>query len=167
MSVDVQSVYDDQFHLFQRELAEALQRDEVVSHLCLARLHELDGRLEDAEDETRRKYLNRLSMAMTEYAQTRLRHMAREDFEKLHDKEHLEDEVFETYRRRVTKYDSCFKNTLDDLVRFNEEHPLHPVEEETFRFTRTGLVHFEQIIQTYIRILEFKLDRGGWLSCVL
>lgn len=135
-----------------REFCRNLVEENFAGEICYNHLNQLDESLPDPE-EVRRKRLNDLAGSMVDFAQDHFRSDIRREFQSLRNKEERAEREVERFGSKVSAYESLFREILSELRRFNENHPLKPISEDTIEEARKGFAHFNTLGSLYLELL--------------
>jgi hypothetical protein len=144
---------------FEKKFEEELSRNRSGEYHCLKALQALEETLEQQgySPEERIDALNRLAREMVEYSGGRLSQLARRSYDRWHDEEHIDVDRYEAVREELFFFDHCFKNIYEELERFNLMSSESSIDRAVLADARGELVRFEQLIQTYVRLLELRI----------
>jgi len=147
-----------EFRIFRDHFCKSRHEWVIEEDICRDTLWELDRKL-DCSEETRKKMLDDLAANIVDFIEKRMRHLMREEFETIRALDHTPRQKVEAYRRHIEFYEKCYKQTMGEIDRFDEEHPLHPIGSATKDHARKGYAHFETLANTYIEMLALELTQ--------
>lgn len=150
--------YQASLRRFEEALETELSEERIGEYECLNALRSTEEEMSaaDTPEEERRRILDALAEEMVEYADRRLSREAKRVYESARLAGELDTAGYEHYREELFFFDQCFKNVHEELERFTQMHSENPLGEERLRQSREALIRFEQLIQTYVRLLELQ-----------
>jgi hypothetical protein len=99
-----------------------------------------------------------LTLQMAAYVDARASAQAKSVYQHWRSRGHFDRESFGKAREELLHFDRCYRNAYEELERFDTMQGDRLISRETVTRVRDDLVRFEQLIQTYIRLLELKID---------
>ena len=145
---EISEIVVDAFRSFRDTFCQSRHTWTVEKDICYDSLRKLDERLERS-DGVRAKALDRLAENMIDFIEKRIRHLMREEFDTIRKQEHPPSKKVENFRKHIAFYDECYRQSVSEIERFDHEHPLHPVSDETLYHARSGYAHFGTLAMTY------------------
>jgi len=162
----MKEVYEVYIKRFEKRFEEELEGGRIGEYHCLRILRELAEELERQGEtpEDRRRILDALTLEMAAYVDSRAGAQAKRVYERWRAEAPIERERFAKAREELLHFDRCYRNAYEELERFDSMEGERLLSRETVHRVRDDLVRFEQLIQTYIRLLELAIsqsDRSG------
>jgi len=143
---------------FEEALEKELSEERIGEYDCLNTLRSTEEEMQQSgvPEMERRSFLDALAEEMVEYTNRRLSREAKRIYERARLAGELDTAGYEHYREELFFFDQCFKNVYEELERFTLMHEQPPLAKERLHLTREALIRFEQLIQTYVRLLELQ-----------
>ncbi|WP_457605752.1 hypothetical protein [Nitratifractor sp.] len=151
-----------QFYLreFKSRLEEELSSGRAAEYPCFNTLRALDETLEEKGHSfmERAALLNGAAEEMAEYVETHITAAARRLYRYWKESSQFEKNEFREVKERLDFLKYCFHETCDELEHFRHARAESLLNEETMARAKERLVRFEQLIETYLRLLELELQ---------
>jgi hypothetical protein len=159
----MKEIYEAYVKRFEERFDEELEGGKIGEYHCLRILRELAEALERQGEslEDRRRILNTLTLEMAAYVDSRAGAQAKRVYERWRAEAPLDRESFGKAREELLHFDRCYRNAYEELERFDSMEGERLLSRETVHRVRDDLVRFEQLIQTYIRLLELQIPSDG------
>ncbi len=156
-------IYETYVRRFEERFDEELAEKKVGEYDCLKILREISAEMERRGEspEERHRMMDRLASEMTSYVDRRTSIEAKRVYELWHGKMPIDRNEFETAREELLFFDRCYRNVHEELERFETLEGAQVLSPEAVARVRDDLVRFEQLIQTYIRLLELRVPSEG------
>ena len=158
----MEEIYSKYLGSFEAKFEEEIRSERIGEYHCFDTLKTLDEALseEGTSLPRRRSLVSHMAEVLSTYVESRLSHEAKKLYDRWHGEGRIDGDSFGTIREELLLFDACYKSVYEEMERFNHIHGDQLIEAEKLQRVREDLIRFEQLVQTYIRLLELQVASG-------
>jgi hypothetical protein len=160
---DVSEIVLRAFRSFREVFCKSRHEWRVEKDICYDALRGLDETLDGFGKREKIEALDKLAAQMNDFIDQRIRYLMREEFDAIRKQARPPFKKVEAFKKHITFYDECYHQSVSEIEKFAEEHPLHPIGEETLYHCRSGFAHFGTLAMTYLDMLMPEEEYGSLL----